>query len=183
MTHSLFRVRVRVRVTLRLAVYRQSVRLGTEPLETHGQNLFSQLNTCCHSPYITSSRKRGWFSHLQLLLALGSAFILGSNSSGLATIFYCLRFETCLFVDSYDSQGYSGSNRTRLHTGIRSAGTIQTIHMPQILILQQPNYTIHTSQAATTNTAPTQTVNFLEAENRTDSDDRLSRQEVGGRVK
>jgi hypothetical protein len=26
------------RVTLRLAVYRQSVRLGTKPLETHGQN-------------------------------------------------------------------------------------------------------------------------------------------------
>jgi hypothetical protein len=33
--------RVRVRVTLRLAVYRQSVRLGAEPLETHGQNFFS----------------------------------------------------------------------------------------------------------------------------------------------
>jgi hypothetical protein len=29
------RVRVRVRVTLRLAVYRQSVRLGDKPLETH----------------------------------------------------------------------------------------------------------------------------------------------------
>jgi hypothetical protein len=31
---------VRVRVTLGLAVYRQSVRLGAEPLETHGQNFF-----------------------------------------------------------------------------------------------------------------------------------------------
>jgi hypothetical protein len=38
--------------------------------------------------------------------------------------------------------------------------------MPQILILpQQPNYTIHTSQAATINRA-TQTENFLEAEKR-----------------
>jgi hypothetical protein len=36
----LYRVRVRVIVTLRLAVYRPSVRLGSEPLETHGQNCF-----------------------------------------------------------------------------------------------------------------------------------------------
>jgi hypothetical protein len=32
--------RVRVRVTLRLAVYRQSVRLGAKPLETYDQYLF-----------------------------------------------------------------------------------------------------------------------------------------------
>jgi hypothetical protein len=32
--------RVRVRVTLRLAVYRQSVRLGDKPLEIHSQNFF-----------------------------------------------------------------------------------------------------------------------------------------------
>jgi hypothetical protein len=30
-------LRVRVRVTLRLAVYRQSVRLGDKPLETYDQ--------------------------------------------------------------------------------------------------------------------------------------------------
>jgi hypothetical protein len=35
--------RVRDRVTLRLAVYRQSVRLGAEPLEPHGQILRSQI--------------------------------------------------------------------------------------------------------------------------------------------
>jgi hypothetical protein len=35
--------RVRVRVTSRLAVYRQSVRLGAELLETHGQISFFQL--------------------------------------------------------------------------------------------------------------------------------------------
>jgi hypothetical protein len=33
------------------------------------------------------------------------------------TIFYCLRFETSLFVASYDSQGYGGGIRPRLHTG------------------------------------------------------------------
>jgi hypothetical protein len=36
---------------------------------------------------------------------------------GLATIFYCLRFETSLFVASYDSQGHGGDIRPRLHTG------------------------------------------------------------------
>jgi hypothetical protein len=35
----------------------------------------------------------------------------------LATIFYCLRFETSLFVTSYDSQGHGGGIRPRLHTG------------------------------------------------------------------
>jgi hypothetical protein len=33
----------------------------------------------------------------------------------LVTIIYCLRFETSLFVASYDSQDYGGSIRPRLH--------------------------------------------------------------------
>jgi hypothetical protein len=37
---SLISVVQRVRVTVRLAVYRQSVHLGAEPLETHGQKFF-----------------------------------------------------------------------------------------------------------------------------------------------
>jgi hypothetical protein len=41
-----YKIGVRVRVTLRLAVYRQSVRLGDKPLETHGHYFFfPQLNT------------------------------------------------------------------------------------------------------------------------------------------
>jgi hypothetical protein len=36
---------------------------------------------------------------------------------GLVIVFYCLRFEASLFVASYDSQGYGGGIRTRLHTG------------------------------------------------------------------
>jgi hypothetical protein len=75
-------VRVRVRVSLRMVVYRQSVPLGAEPLYTHGQNYFSQLNSCCHNPYLTSSLTRGWVCHLQFLLALASAFILGYESRG-----------------------------------------------------------------------------------------------------
>jgi hypothetical protein len=34
---------------------------------------------------------------------------------GLATIFYCLRFKTSLFVASYDKQGHGGGIRPRLH--------------------------------------------------------------------
>jgi hypothetical protein len=63
----------------------------------------------------------------------------------------------------------------------------QTTYKPQIPILpQQPNYTIHTPQTATTSPAPTQTADFSEAEASTDSDDnddRLSWQEVSGRGK
>jgi hypothetical protein len=39
---------------------------------------------------------------------------------GFATIFYCLGFGTSLFVASYDSQGYDGGIRPRLHTGLTS---------------------------------------------------------------
>jgi hypothetical protein len=37
----------------------------------------------------------------------------GPSALGLATIFYCLKFETSLFVISYDSQGYGGGIRRR----------------------------------------------------------------------
>jgi hypothetical protein len=42
----------------------------------------------------------------------------GPSPLGLETIFYCLTFETSLFVASYDSQGHGGGIRPRLHTGI-----------------------------------------------------------------
>jgi hypothetical protein len=42
----------------------------------------------------------------------------GPSPLGLATIFYCLTFETSLFVASYDSQDHGGGIRSRLHTGI-----------------------------------------------------------------
>jgi hypothetical protein len=41
----------------------------------------------------------------------------GSSSVELVTIFYCLRFESSIFVVSYDSQGYGGGIRPHLHTG------------------------------------------------------------------
>jgi hypothetical protein len=42
----------------------------------------------------------------------------GPSPVGLVTIFYCLRFETSLFVASYDSQGHGEGIRPRLHTGL-----------------------------------------------------------------
>jgi hypothetical protein len=43
---------------------------------------------------------------------------LGPSPFVLVTIFYCLIFETSLFVASYDSQGHGGGIRPRLHTGL-----------------------------------------------------------------
>jgi hypothetical protein len=62
-------------------VYRQSVRLGPKPLETHDHHFF-QLNSCGYSPYVTHSLTRGWVCRLQLLLALANAVILGFGSHG-----------------------------------------------------------------------------------------------------
>jgi hypothetical protein len=44
--------------------------------------IYFQLNTCFHSPYVTSSLTRGWVCSSQLLLALASAVILRSDSRG-----------------------------------------------------------------------------------------------------
>jgi hypothetical protein len=91
-TRSLTTDQHRVRVTLRLAVYRKSVRLGDKPLRLASSNFF-HLNTCGLSPYLTSSRghspcltsslTRGWVCRIQLLLALASAVILRSRFSGI----------------------------------------------------------------------------------------------------
>jgi hypothetical protein len=49
-----------VRVTLRLAVYRQSFRLGVNPLRLTTSNSTFQLNTCRYNHCVTSSLTRGW---------------------------------------------------------------------------------------------------------------------------
>jgi hypothetical protein len=48
----------------------------------------------------------------------GDGDFLGPIPVGLVTVFYCLRFETSLFVASYDSLGFGGGIRPRLHTGL-----------------------------------------------------------------
>jgi hypothetical protein len=72
---------VRVRVTLRLDVYRQSFRFGEKPLETTSNFLFP-TEFLRYSPYVTSSLMKGWVCRLQLLLALASAVSLRSESRG-----------------------------------------------------------------------------------------------------
>jgi hypothetical protein len=54
--------------------------LAPSPLRLTARNLFFYLNTCDHSPYVTSSLTRGWVCRLQLPLVLASAFILRSES-------------------------------------------------------------------------------------------------------
>jgi hypothetical protein len=44
----------------------------------------------------------------------------GPSPLGLETIFYCLTYETSLFVASYDSQGHGWGIRPRLYTGCYS---------------------------------------------------------------
>jgi hypothetical protein len=71
--------KLRLRVTLLLAVYRPSV-LATSPWGS--RRVFFQLNTWSHNPCVISSLTRGWVCLLQLLLALASAVILRSESRG-----------------------------------------------------------------------------------------------------
>jgi hypothetical protein len=63
------------------------------------------------------SLTRGRVCRLQLLLALASAVILGSEPAGPGTIFYSLRFGTS-FLRLLPLQGYGGNIRPRLHTGV-----------------------------------------------------------------
>jgi hypothetical protein len=70
---------------------------------------------------------------------------------------------------------------------IRTAGNTSNTRMSQIsILLQQSNYTIHTSQAGITSRTSTQRTDFSEAEESTDSNDNdgwLSWQAVRGRYK
>jgi hypothetical protein len=55
------------------------------------------------------------------------------------TIFYCLRFETSLFVASYDSQGYGGGFRPRLHTRNVPSDLLPRNGCPSTLEMCLPN--------------------------------------------
>jgi hypothetical protein len=67
-------LQVKVKVTLRLAVYRQSFRLGVKPLETRDQRFF-QLNPCGNSPYVTSSLTKRWVRLLGICLNFRQVYI------------------------------------------------------------------------------------------------------------
>jgi hypothetical protein len=59
---------------------------------------------------------RGWVCH-NCCWPLPTHSFLGPSPVGLATLCYCLRFETSLFVTSYNSQGYSKGIWPCLHRG------------------------------------------------------------------
>jgi hypothetical protein len=87
---------------LRLTVS-QSVSLGVEPplrIMTRYLLMFDNYGLSFGAPSLT----RGRVCLLYILLALASAVFSGLSPLVLAIIFYCLRFETSLFVASYDSQ-------------------------------------------------------------------------------
>jgi hypothetical protein len=70
-----------------------------------------QLRVCWYGA-LSLTRRR--VCCLQLLLTLASGVIFGCESRG--TRVY-IRFETSLFVASYDSQGYGGGIRPRFYMG------------------------------------------------------------------
>jgi hypothetical protein len=115
---------------------------------------FLQLNHCGHSPYVTSSLTRGWVCRFQFLLALASAVILGSKSSGThdhillsqtgdfpnledqVPVFISVRNRVVrlypqalgsLFVASYYSQRYGGGIRTCFHTEKTMRGVLAAL--------------------------------------------------------
>jgi hypothetical protein len=114
------------------------------------------MNPCSHSPYVTSSLRRGRVCRLRLLLVLESAVILRSESRGThhhillslirdppnlegqVPVFISPRNWVArlypqtmgsLFVASYVSQGYGGGIRPRLHTGLTSNGSWSSLHI------------------------------------------------------
>jgi hypothetical protein len=104
------------KVTFRLTVT-QSVNLGVEPhlgLMTQIFITVWKLRSCfCGATSLT----RGRVCLFICCWLLPVQSFSGLSPLRFATIFYCLRFETCLFVPSYDSQGHGGGIRFRHHTG------------------------------------------------------------------
>jgi hypothetical protein len=110
---------VKVKVTLRLTVS-QSVSLG---IETHLGPMTRYL-FLSDSYVLVSVGRPLWREDGSVFCMcpwpLPAQSFSGPSPLGLATIFYCLRFETYHFVASYDSQGHGGGIRPRLHTGLTS---------------------------------------------------------------
>jgi hypothetical protein len=136
---------LKVKVTLRLTIS-QSVSWCRAPSGAHDQIFIAvwQLRSCfCGAPSLT----RGRVCLLFMLLALASTVFLGSSPLGLATIFYCLQFETSLFIASYDSQGHGEGIRPRLHTGY-SWPFLMCLYLYRLRVNPTENTTFHNSSIA-----------------------------------
>jgi hypothetical protein len=82
--------------------------------------------------YGALSLTRRQVCRLQLLLILVSVVILGSESHGTRNHILLSQIQTCLFVASYDSQGYGGGIRPHLHTGRTILVKIKVILRPTV---------------------------------------------------
>jgi hypothetical protein len=114
---TLCHVKVKVKVTLRLTVS-LSVCLGVEPhlgLMTRYLLLFDSYDLVLVGRPLW--REDGSVFCI-CCWPLPAQCFSGLSRLGLTTIFYCLRFETSLFVASYYSQGHGGGIRPRLHTDL-----------------------------------------------------------------
>jgi hypothetical protein len=78
---------------------------------------------------VALSLTRGRVCRLQSLLVLASAVSFGSESRGTLTIFYCLRFETALFVASFDTQGYGGGINPAFTWEFSSSGKLLSFYV------------------------------------------------------
>jgi hypothetical protein len=84
----------------------------------HPSGAYDQIAVCwCGALSLTGGR----VCRLKLLQVLASAIILGSGSRGTNDHILLSQIRDFLFVASYDSQGYRGSIRPRLHTGFDSS--------------------------------------------------------------
>jgi hypothetical protein len=69
-----------------------------------------------YSQTVTGLLMLGALSDNRMGLSSSAQSFSGPSPFGLLTVFYYLRFETSLFVASYNSQGHGGGIRPRLNT-------------------------------------------------------------------
>jgi hypothetical protein len=122
-----------VKVALRLTVS-QSVSLGVEPQMGSWPDIYY-----CYSYDFIFVGRPPWRDDGSVFCIccwpLPAQSFSGLTPLVLAIIFYCLRFETSLFVAFYDSQGHGGGIRPRLHTG----SLILAAWDPRYIASRRPN--------------------------------------------
>jgi hypothetical protein len=111
----LFCIFFRVKVTFRLTVSQSVSKSWCQATSGAHDQIFLtlwQLQPCfCGAPFVTRRR----ICLLYMLLSLAGAFFLGSESVGTRDHIFLSQIWDFPFVASYDSQGYGGGIRPRLH--------------------------------------------------------------------
>jgi hypothetical protein len=135
--------------------------LATSPLRLTTGIFFFKLNTCGHSPYVTSALTREWVCRLQLLLTLTSSDILSSefrrthdhillpqivgspNLECEVPVFITPKYRWPSYTSRhwvpFSSQGYGGGIRPRFRTGSRYPWSQRIRYIPLSLPPEQSN--------------------------------------------